>query len=197
MLYLQLSYLPYIGCFLIMIYPNKISDLNPFSAEPAITITDKTIVLDRSSVIYKFKKLEKFTNSFMIFGGGEISHKNAINDITLSLLSMKKVKNLSVKYPDFYMCSSPGAKEAQSALLQLNLVSTSSDVSSILKHSLKKFNTNIRLSKERVCILLSGYQIKLMSANTQNHEIPLNSTVKDMKYALISKAEIFTPKKKR
>lgn len=125
---------------------------------------DEELIVDAGDLDVYFELTQSFSETYMIFGGQRLNHKNAIGSVTLSAIGMADAIPIYERYPDFTRCSSPGAAQAKNAVNQMNLVAADSDVLDTLKEVLSEHNHSIRQGGDRVCVKLDGAVIEMTAA---------------------------------
>lgn len=126
-------------------------------------VTGEEVIVAAGQLDVHFSRVTPFEGTYMLFGGAENNHANAFTKITLCGLEQSKAKYIHSRFPDFYMCKSPGAPLAQKETCQLDIVPADSKVLRSLKKSLDLFNKSLNDDRDRVCIRLKGEKLKLTS----------------------------------
>jgi hypothetical protein len=158
---------------------------------PAVNGDEVVVATDQLDV--HFSRGEPFSETYMIFGGMHTNHKNAINEITISALSMEDAVPIYAKYPDFDKCASPGAARAKKAIYQMNIVSSDSGVLKVLKKALSEHTRSLKRGGDRVCVRLEGAWLEMMAATVREvnediiDELPPQARTD---YCLVESAEI-------
>jgi hypothetical protein len=134
------------------------------SSKPAPVIDGDKVVVSGGQLEYEFTRKDDFSESYMVFGGMAIDHKNAVNEVTISGLSMVDARAIHHRYPDFTKCSSAGATLAQRAIVQLDIVPISADVRAKLVEVLDQHEESIEQGGDRVCVELRGSVLELTGA---------------------------------
>ena len=125
---------------------------------------DEELIVDAGDLDVYFMLNESFSETYMVFGGQKLTHKNAIGNVTLAAIGMADAIPIYERYPDFHRCSSPGAAQAKNAVNQMNIVAADSDVLDTLKEVLSDHNDSIRQGGDRVCVKLDGAVIEMTAA---------------------------------
>jgi hypothetical protein len=125
---------------------------------------DDELIVDAGDFDVYFDLMEPISETYMVFGGQHMKHKNAIGSVTLAAISMTDAIPIYERYPDFHRCSSPGAARAKNAVNQMNLVAADSDVLDTLKTVLSEHNDSIRQGGDRVCVRLDGAVLEMTAA---------------------------------
>jgi hypothetical protein len=66
------------------------------------------LVAEAGELNVHFERIEPISETYMVFSGQHLQHKNAISSVSLSTLSMEDARPIYANYPDFHMCASPG-----------------------------------------------------------------------------------------
>lgn len=122
----------------------------------------RQVVVQSNGVETRFTKLGPASGTFMLFGG--IGQDTVWANADMSVIDGPQVEWLSRTWPDFYMCKSPGAKQAMELTHQLSLVAASGSVRNTLQGSVHRFEENLRGNGERVCVALSGQRLAVSSS---------------------------------
>ena len=114
---------------------------------------DDELIVEAGDLDVYFELMEPVSETYMVFGGGHVKHKNAFGSVTLAAISMTDAIPIYERYPDFHRCSSPGAARAKNAVNQMNIVAADSDVLETLKAVLSEHKDSIRQGGDRVSII--------------------------------------------
>ena len=125
---------------------------------------DDELIVDAGDFDVYFDLMEPISETYMVFGGQHMKHKNAIGSVTLAAISMTDAIPIYERYPDFHRCASPGAARAKKAVNQMNIVAADSDVLDTLKAVLSEHNDSIRQGGDRVCVRLDGAVLEMTAA---------------------------------
>ena len=144
-----------------------------------------------------FERLKSFMNTYIVFGGMELNHRDAISEISISGLPTNNARSIYAMYPDFHLCKSAGAPLAQEAIRELDIIPVNAKVLKKLKKVLDEHKKGLKQANGRVCVKLEGEIIKLTSAKVRkaNEDITdqLPPQVKH-NYYLVESAEIIDAK---
>jgi hypothetical protein len=124
---------------------------------------DGELALETADFDVYFELLEPFSETYMVFGGGQMRHKNSFSSITLSTIAMQDARPIYAEYPDFHKCASPGAALAKDALGQMNIVPADSSVLDSLKEVLSEHKDSFKEGGDRVCVKLEGKLLEMAS----------------------------------
>ena len=153
-----------------------------------LTINGDEVLLATGDLDVRFSKGKPFEDTYMLFGGGHIEHRNAIANVSLAGLSVRHAKSISRRYPDFYRCASPGAALAKDRIVDLNMVPANGEMLDFLKSSLEEFNDNINNGGDRVCVQLSGSRLTLTSVEVREVGENVTDTIKMSDFYLVDSA---------
>ena len=151
------------------------------------------LVVKAGELSVHFERIEPISETYMIFGGQHLQHKNAISSISLSTLSMEDARPIYANYPDFHMCASPGAALAKEAVGHMNIIPANSDVLDSLKEVLSEHRKSLQPGGGRVCVRLEGTTLEMTAAMVPKvgediiDELP-SQALRD--YVLVESAEI-------
>jgi len=137
------------------------------SGAPDLTISGDEVLLATGDLDVRFTKGKDFDDTYMVFGGAHVDHRNAIANVTFAGLSVRHAKPIYRRHPDFHRCASPGAVLAKSKVVQLDMVPADGKALDRLRSSLEDFSDNIRDGGDRVCVHLSGSRLELDSAEVR------------------------------
>ena len=76
---------------------------------PDLTINGDEVLLATGDLDVRFTKGKSFEDTYMVFGGLQLEHRNAVANVSLAVLSMRDARPIARRYPDFDRCASPGA----------------------------------------------------------------------------------------
>jgi hypothetical protein len=155
---------------------------------PDLTIQGDEVLLETGDLDVRFAKQKPFEGTYMLFGGGEIEHRNALANVSYAALTMKNAKAISRRYPDFHRCASPGASMAKEKILTLDMVPADGQTMDFLSSSLEEFNDNIQNGGDRVCVRLSGTRMTLTSAVVREVQEDVTDTIRMSKFYLVDSA---------
>jgi hypothetical protein len=159
-----------------------------------ITVSGNSVMVDAGDFTAELSVTGDYKNTYMLFGGEYFKNKNLVNPIVLSGLEIDDAKSIYSRYPDFHLCKSPGAPLAQPKVKPLYLIPADESVFKELMNSIKSHEKNFASGEERICVVLSGKALTLLS-----DEFPGTDSTKDIKktyrvspgqYYLINSAKI-------
>ena len=131
--------------------------------ETARIDNDGELAVETADFDVYFELQDSFAETYMVFGGGQLRHKNSFSKITLSTISMEDVRPIYEEYPDFHKCSSPGAALAKEVIGQMNIVPADSSVLNSLEEVLSEHEASFKEGGDRVSVHLEGQMLELTS----------------------------------
>ncbi len=133
-------------------------------AGSSIEVTKDAIVRDTGQLAAHFKRRDRLSGAYMIFGGN-IDRKlsNSFSDVSLAALSIGDASNIYRQYPDFHKCKSPGASIAQGLIRTLSVVAENEKAFEALEESLNLHSERLQNNGDRTCVALEGSDISLSS----------------------------------
>jgi hypothetical protein len=124
---------------------------------------DGELALETSDFDVYFELIEPFSETYMVFGGSQMRHKNSFSSIILSTISMEDARPIYANYPDFHKCASPGAALAKEAVGEMNIIPSDSSVLDSLKEVLSEHKASFKDGGDRVCVKLEGKMLEMTS----------------------------------
>lgn len=162
------------------------------------TITDNEVIVKTNNMDVRFSRIRPFENTYMIFGGTEITHGDAFSKISLAGLDINTARGIYSSYPDFHLCKSPGAPLAQRSTRDLDIVPANSKAMKNLRKTLQKFKASIQQDGGRVCVRLEGEVLMLTSATVRELNKDITNELPPQvhhEYFLVKSAELLDSKK--
>jgi hypothetical protein len=127
------------------------------------TIEGRNITLDAGQLEARYRITGSLSETYMLFGGDAQQHPNSIVHVTAAGLPMFNARAIAAVHPDFYMCKSPGAKQAMSHTQTLSFVAADRDSLNNLEDAVELFEERLASGGERTCISVIGAPISLES----------------------------------
>lgn len=157
----------------------------------AVSTSDTDAVVKTADLEVRFRRTEQWSETYMIFGGLSIDHKNSINNVTLVGLNLDDARRIHSQHPDFHRCSSPGARSAQSMTEQLNLVPSDAGVLEELRAAFADHEASLQNGGERVCVRVEGAALELESVRLRadGTDITSQTPFNRIDYYLVTFAE--------
>ena len=121
-----------------------------------ITVASSSVTVDAGDFVAELSVTGEYKKTYMLFGGTYFKNKELISPIVLSGLRIADAKKIYARYPDFHMCSSPGAALAKPKVEGLSLIPGDKRAFNELLASLSKHEKNFASGDGRICVSLSG-----------------------------------------
>jgi hypothetical protein len=155
---------------------------------PDLTIDGDRVLLATGDLDVEFSRGKSFEDTYMLFGGMHLEHRNAIASLSLAGLSMRHAKPIYRRFPDFDRCASKGAPLAKARVQDLNMVPADGETLQVIASTIEQFEENIRSGGERVCLQLSGSKLKLDSVEVREVGEDVTDTIKMSDFQLVESA---------
>jgi hypothetical protein len=135
-------------------------------------------VVDTGQLEARFARDGSRTDSYMIFGGGKMSHlRNSFSDVTYAALDTDRAARIYRRYPDFDRCSSAGASEAQGQVETLNVLAADPSVARELAAVLDHHEKSLRNGGERTCVMIRGSNVALTSVRAKEPGVDITGDI--------------------
>lgn len=133
-----------------------------------------------------------YVKTVMLFGGERVEEDNKLSNAYIFALDQADAQMLAVKYPDFYLCTSPGGKEAAKYIIPYDLVPATCDVYKQLVAAFDTFHKNDRAGGDRTSLRLHGAPLTLetVTANATGQDV--KSQVTSQNFQLVTAVEQLT-----
>ncbi len=122
-------------------------------------VNGREVVVETKQLRVHFTKVGSFSDSFMVFGGHNQRMTNRVDDASMATLAMRHAELISLTYPDFHRCASPGAAQAQQLTETSNFIGASRAAKRALVKAVDLHGERVRSSGDRTCISVSGSQL--------------------------------------
>jgi hypothetical protein len=155
---------------------------------PDLTINGDEVLLATGDLDVRFSKGKSFEDTYMVFGGMHLEHRNAVANVSLAGLSVRHARPIYSRYPDFHLCASPGAALAKDKVVSLDMVPADGETLQELTSTIEQFEDNTRNGGDRVCVRLSGSKMKLTSAEIREVGENVTETFKMSEFYLVDSA---------
>ena len=127
----------------------------------------RQLVVETEDLEFRFDRFGSLSESYMVFGGNNDQMKNSLTHATLAALPMSDARLIAQRYPDFHMCKSPGAKQAQRATKTMSVVGGGASARRNLIKVVDLHEQRIRSGGERTCVSLKGSPLELDSVRVK------------------------------
>jgi hypothetical protein len=161
---------------------------------PAARVDGSSVELATDDFDVRFSRGSPFSESYMVFGGYNKQLKNAFFHVSLAGLPVTSARSIHRSYPDFHMCKSPGAKQAQQLTRDMNFVAADASAKGALIDVVDLHEKRIGSGGERTCVTVSGSELSLESVRGRQVEEDVTSDIRrtlgNSKYYLAESAEV-------
>jgi len=140
-------------------------------------IEGSTVTLDAGEIEARYRVTGSLHETYMLFGGDAQQHHNSITHVTAAGLPILNARAIAAVYPDFYLCKSPGAKQAQQHTQTLSFVAADRAALNALAEALDLFEQRLGAGGERTCISVTGAPISLESVTVEENGADLTREV--------------------
>lgn len=125
-------------------------------AAPGPRIDGRQVVVETQDLEVRFTRGAGFSEAYMVFGGTNAHPRNSVGDALLAALAMRHASLIHQRYPDFHLCKSPGAAQAQRYVESLHLIGTTRSARRAITEAVDVHAERIRGNGERTCISVEG-----------------------------------------
>ena len=129
--------------------------------QPTQSTSGEEVIVSLKNFDIHFERSGDFSETYMVFGGSDLSQEDMIEKISIYGIPMDKAISIYERYPDFHKCKSPGAAVAQNALVDLHIIPADSGVLNILKNMISQYEKNLKNDGNRVSVKLEGEVLKM------------------------------------
>ena len=140
-------------------------------------IQGREVIRDADQLEARFSVVGSLHESYMLFGGDVQQRRNSITHATAAGLPIRNARSIASTYPDFHMCKSPGAKQAQQHTQSLSFVAADRAALNALVEAVDLFEERIGTGGERTCISVTGAPISLESVKVVENGADLTRDV--------------------
>jgi hypothetical protein len=111
----------------------------------------------------RFRVGAAYSKTVMLFGGETMLKPNTLTRAYIIGLDKVDAQLLAKKYPDFYLCSSAGGREASTYIRTYDLVPATCEIYNQLVAALRQYNVNVAKAGDRTSLRLEGSPLSLES----------------------------------
>ena len=127
-----------------------------------------------------------YDRTLMLFGGDSVQQPNALSRAYVFGLDKIDAQVLAKKYPDFYLCSSPGGREASSYIRTYDLVPATCEIYQQLVAALRQYNANVAVGGDRTSVRLAGAPLELTSVVDEHSGADVSDQVSGQEFHLVT-----------
>jgi hypothetical protein len=152
------------------------------------------VTVESRQMRVRFQRGTGLDEAYMLFGGDASERSGHFSNVLLSGLAERHVYPIAQRYPDFYLCRSPGAESAKRLVETMSLIGGDGRTRKTLLEALRLYEESIRSGGERTCVHLKGEQLHLVAAQSIPGDIDLTEPIRKghrtLDFYLIEHAEI-------
>jgi hypothetical protein len=137
----------------------------------------------------RFRVGEPYTKTVMLFGGERVEDENALSNAYIFGLDKTDALMLAEKYPDFYLCSSPGGMEASSYIVPYDLVPATCEVYEQIVAALRQYSMNLASGGDRTSLRFDGAPLELESVTADANGADVTDQITDQDFHLVTAVE--------
>jgi hypothetical protein len=132
------------------------------------------VVRSADQIEGRFTRLGLVEETYMLFGGDAQQRHNQLSHATLTGLSMGYARSIAQRHPDFHLCKSRGAPEAQRLAEHMSLVAADRSARATLTRAIDLFEERLSAGGERTCLRIRGSELSLDSVSVPEEGIDLS-----------------------
>jgi len=132
-------------------------------------VEGREVFRDASQIEARFSVTGSLDDTFMLFGGGIEKHRNSLTHATVAGLAIRHARLIAERYPNFHLCKSPGAPQAQRLTETLSFVAADRAARDTLGEALDLYEERLRGDGERTCIRVTGTPLSLESVRLKQN----------------------------
>ena len=140
----------------------------------------------------KFKVGASYDRTVMLFGGMAFQKPNTPSRANIFGLDKVDAQRIAEKYPDFYLCSSPGGQEAAAYIRVYDIVPASCQVHQQLVAALRDYDSNASRGGDRTSLRLQGAPLTVQSVVANGSGQDVADQVSDQQFHLITSVKQLT-----
>jgi hypothetical protein len=157
-----------------------------------VTRTGDTVVEQLEDFTATFQVQTTYDRTVMLFGGEPVQKPNTPSRAYIYGLDKADAQMMAKKYPDFYLCSSPGGQEAATYIKVYDLVPATCEVYQQLLAAIRVFTANAQRGGDRTSLRLEGATLDVTSvlANASGEDV--KAQVEGQQFHLVTKVQQLT-----
>jgi hypothetical protein len=157
-------------------------------------VDGRTVWREADQIEGRFVRSAPLEATWMVFGGDAGGQRNALAHATVAGLDLRHARALAARHPDFHLCSSPGAREAQGLTEVYSLVASTGAVRDAAREAVRQHDERIRRGGERTCLRVRGAHLDLQGARVAADGRDISSEVvpafRQVRFVLAEEAEV-------
>ena len=165
--------------------------------QPDPSVTGRDVLVSTKSLDVKFIRVKSFSNSYLLFGGIALNHRDAFYTVSLAGIEINTAKYLYARFPDLHMCKSAGAPIAKKEVRQLDIVPADNKVFKTLKKAVAEYKKSLQEGNKKVCVMIKGDVLQFKSAVIRENGQDITDTLPPQvfkEYYLITEAKLLDSK---
>jgi len=132
-------------------------------------VEGKAVVREAGQLEARFSMVGSLDESYMLFGGDATQHRNSFTHAIIAGLPIREARLIASRYPDFHLCKSPGARDAQRLTEDVSFVAADRAARSALVKAVDLFEDRLGSGGERTCIRITGAPLELDSVHIRQN----------------------------
>jgi hypothetical protein len=158
----------------------------------SVQLDGELVVEHEKDFTARFRMGAPYTKTMMLFGGEPVETENVFSNAYIFGLDKADALMLAKKYPDFYMCSSPGGQEAADYIIPYDLVPATCEVYDQLVTALRQYRKNSVAGGDRTSLRLEGAPLQLESVTADATGNDATDQVTDQDFHLVTAVQQLT-----
>jgi hypothetical protein len=142
-----------------------------------VRLDGSQVVLETEDFEVRFSRLGTDSGAYMVFGGLNDPLRNNFSHAHMATLAIRHAQLIGATYPDFHMCSSPGAAQAKRLTEDLSFLGATRSARNALIEAVDLHAERIRNGGERTCIHVTGGALMLDSVHLKSDGRDLTADV--------------------
>jgi hypothetical protein len=131
-------------------------------------VDGREVVRDMGEAEARFSVVGSADAAYMLFGGQVAPRRHSVVHATVAGLPIQHARLIAASYPDFHLCKSPGAPQAQRFTENLSLLAANRGARDALAEALDLYHARIGGDGERTCIQVAGAPLDLESVRLRD-----------------------------
>jgi hypothetical protein len=132
-------------------------------------VEGRDVVSEAGQLEVRFSMVGSLDESYMLFGGDATQHRNSFTHAIIAGLPIREARMIASRYPDFHLCKSPGAHDAQRLTEDVSFVAADRAARGALAKAVDLFDDRLRSGGERTCIRVRGAPLVLESVRVRQN----------------------------
>jgi len=154
---------------------------------------DGAVVIEREQdFTARFRVGDPATTTVMLFGGEPEEDANVFSNAYILGLDKTDAQMLAERYPDFYLCSSPGGMEAADHILPYDLVPATCEVYDRIVAALRQYHRNAAAGGDRTSLRFDGAPLTVESVTENATGNDFTDQVSEQNFHLVTSVEQLT-----